>query len=212
MKTEIVFVLDRSGSMSGLEEDTIGGFNSMLKKQKSETGEANVTTILFDDKYQILHDHLNIKGIKPITKDEYYVGGSTALLDAMGRTINKIINIIKNTSENERADKVIFIVITDGMENSSHEYNGQMIRKMVQYEEKAYGWEFIFLGANIDAFATAQSFGFRKEHISNYCPDGAGTVLNYEVLSNAIGQVRCGKSISDDWNQKINEDYKKRGK
>ena len=150
--SELVFILDRSGSMSGLEKDTIGGFNSMLEKQKKEEGEAIITTVLFDNKYELLHDRINIKGISPITEKEYYVRGTTALLDAVGRTIEKIENAHKHTLEAERPSKVLFVITTDGMENSSTRYNYEKIKRMIEDKKKEFGWEFIFLGANIDAF------------------------------------------------------------
>ena len=149
--TELVFILDRSGSMSGLESDTIGGYNSLLEKQKKEDGECVISTVLFDDKYELLHDRINLKGIVPITEREYFVRGSTALLDAVGRTIDKIGNAQKHTAEEERAEKVMFVITTDGMENSSREYGYDKVRQMIERQKDKYGWEFIFLGANIDA-------------------------------------------------------------
>ncbi|MDA8226514.1 MAG: VWA domain-containing protein, partial [Desulfitobacterium hafniense] len=153
--TELVFILDKSGSMSGLESDTIGGFNAMVSKQQKEPGEAIVTTVLFDDNYELLHDRISIKGIRPITEKEYYVGGCTALLDAIGKTIQKISNVQKQTSEDQRADKVVLVITTDGMENASREYTADSIKKMIERQKEKYDWEFIFLGANIDAIATA---------------------------------------------------------
>src|SRR5690554_6459471 len=156
--TELVFILDRSGSMNGLEMDTIGGFNSLLEKQKDERGEALVTTVLFDDDYELLHDRINIKGIKPITEKEYFVRGTTALLDAVGRTIQKFGNAQKHTAEEERAEHVMLVITTDGMENASREYTYGRVRQMVEHQKSKYGWEFIFLGANIDAIDVAQHF------------------------------------------------------
>ena len=208
--TELVFILDRSGSMNGLEMDTIGGFNSLLEKQKDEKGEALVTTVLFDDTYELLHDRINIKGIKPITTREYYVRGTTALLDAVGRTIQKIVNAQKNTAVHEQAENVMFVIITDGMENASREYGYDRVRKMIHYQKAEYGWEFLFLGANIDAEETARQFGISRDRATNYNPDGEGTRLNYQVLSDAVSMKRTRKVIEDDWKYRIEKDYKER--
>jgi len=210
--TEIVFILDRSGSMSGLESDTIGGYNAMLKRQQEEDGEAIVTTVLFDDEYQLLHDRFNIKWIKPITEKEYYVGGSTALLDAMGKSIQKIINVQKNTSDDQKADKVLFVITTDGMENASREYSYGRIKKMVEHQKEKYGWEFIFLGANIDAVLTAERFGIEYDRSANYHADGEGTRLNFEAVSNVVSDLRASKSISKDWKENIDKDFERRQK
>ena len=209
--TELVFILDRSGSMAGLEADTIGGFNAMLKKQLDEQGEAVVTTVLFDDTYELLHDRINIKGIKPITDKEYYVGGSTALLDAIGKTIHKIGNVQKNTSEELKADKVMFVITTDGMENASREYSNKKIKQMVERQKEKYGWEFIFLGANIDAIATAERFGIGKDRAVNYNADEEGTMLNFKVISDTVSQFRVGCCIKEDWKESIEADHKRRG-
>ncbi|WP_461207918.1 vWA domain-containing protein, partial [Clostridium sp. DL1XJH146] len=197
--TEVVFILDKSGSMSGLERDTIGGYNAMIKKQKKEQGKAIVTTVLFDDNYELLHDRINIKGIQPITENEYFVGGCTSLLDAIGKTVNMIVNVQRNTSIDEKADSVIFIITTDGMENSSKEYSYEKIKKLIEWQKEKYGWEFIFLGANIDAIATAERFGISRDRASNYNADGEGTRLNYEAVSDVISEYRVSKSISQDW-------------
>lgn len=210
--TELVFILDRSGSMSGLEDDTIGGYNSMLKKQQEEQGEAIVTTVLFDDKYELLHDRINIKGVKPITDKDYYVRGCTALLDAIGKTISKIGNAQKHTSEEQRADKVMFVITTDGMENASSEYNYEKIRSMVKRQKEKYGWEFIFLGANIDAISTAEKFGISSDRAANYHADSDGTALNYQVVSNVVSEFRASKEIDASWKSKIDEDFVKRNK
>lgn len=210
-KTEMVFILDRSGSMSGLEEDTIGGYNSMLKKQQKEEGEAIVTTVLFDNEYEIIHDRTNINEINPITDKEYYVRGSTALLDAVGRTINKIVKATKNTKKEFQADKVMFVIITDGMENASSEYNHEKIKTMIESQKEKYNWEFIFLGANIDAISTAAKFGINKDRAANYYPDGEGTQLNYDVVSHLIREFRSEDKVSENWKEKIDEDYNVRG-
>ena len=210
-KTELIFILDRSGSMSGLEEDTIGGYNSMLKKQQSKKGEVIVTTVLFDHEYEIVHDRTNLKEIKALTKDEYFVRGSTALLDAVGMTINKIINSTKNTKDDYRPDKCMFVIITDGMENSSREYTYSKIKAMIEKQKKDYNWEFIFLGANIDALATAEQFGINEDRAANYKPDKEGTILNYEVVSDLIVELRSDNKISDNWKEKIDDDFSLRG-
>lgn len=210
-RTELVFILDRSGSMSGLESDTIGGYNVMLEKQKKEPGEATVTTVLFDDGYELLHDRMNIQDIAPMTDREYYVRGCTALLDAIGKTINKIANAQRHTIPQKRADKVLFVITTDGMENASRAYNDQEIRRMVKLEKEKYGWEFLFLGANIDAIGTAKRFGIGADRAVNYHPDAQGTALNYEVVNDAISHVRtCAAPMSASWKDRIEQDFKRR--
>ena len=210
--TELVFILDKSGSMSGLESDTIGGYNAMLKKQQQETGEAVVTTVLFDDNYELLHDRINIKGVRAITEKEYFVGGCTALLDAIGKTIHKIGNAQRHTGEEQRADKVMFVITTDGMENASREYSYEKIKEMVERQKEKYGWEFIFLGANIDAVATAAKFGIGAERAANYNADGEGTRLNYAIVSDTVSNFRASRPIKDNWKAKIDEDFVRRGK
>ena len=209
--TELVFILDRSGSMSGLESDTIGGYNALLEKQKKEPGEAVITTVLFDDKYELLHDRINIRGIVPITDREYYVRGITALLDAVGKTINKIGNAQKHTAEDERAEHVMFVITTDGMENASCEFSYAKVRKMIENQKSKYGWEFIFLGANIDAIATAERFGISEDRATNYNADSEGTSLNYAVISETVSCLRASRPIAEDWKDRIVEDVKKRG-
>src|SRR5450756_271761 len=199
--TELVFILDRSGSMAGLESDTIGGYNALLEKQKKEVGEAVVTTVLFDDKYELLHDRINIKGIAPITEKEYFVCGSTALLDAVGKTINKIGNAQKYTSEDLRADKVMFVITTDGMENASHEYTYDKIKHMIERQKEKYGWEFIFLGADIDAISTAAKFGI-----------DADRAANYDAVSCAVSEIRASRPIDANWKAKIDADFAHRSK
>jgi uncharacterized protein YegL len=210
--TELVFILDRSGSMSGLESDTIGGYNSLLEKQKKEPGECIITTVLFDDKYELLHDRINIKGILPITVKEYYVRGSTALLDAIGRTINKVGNAQKNTAEEERAEKVMVVITTDGMENASREYDYCKVRQMIERQKEKYGWEFIFLGANIDAVETAARFGISADRAANYHADSEGVRLNYRAVSDAVSSFRTSSApICAEWKKDIDSDYAKRG-
>lgn len=208
---ELVFILDRSGSMSGLEDDTIGGYNAMLEKQKKEPGEAIITTVLFDDRYELLHDRIYLRGIEPITDKEYFVRGSTALLDAVGRTINKIGNAQKHTVEEERAERVLFVITTDGMENASREFTYEKVKQMIEHQKCKYGWEFIFLGANIDAISTAERFGISKDRATNYNADSEGTLLNYEVISETVSCIRANREISKDWKERIDEDFKKRG-
>jgi uncharacterized protein YegL len=210
--TELVFILDKSGSMAGLEADTIGGYNTMLKKQQKAEGEAVVTTALFDHDYELLHDRINIRGIAPITEKDYEVGGSTALLDAIGFTIQKIVNVQKRTSEEERAEKVLFVITTDGMENASREFTTDKIKKMVQHQKDTYGWEFLFLGANIDAIATAARFGIGEDFAVEYHADHEGTQLNYEAVNEAVVNLRSGKKIDRSWKQGIERDYNRRSR
>ena len=209
--TELVFIIDRSGSMSGLESDTIGGYNAMLEKQKKEQGVAVITTVLFDDKYELLHDRINIRGVEPITEKDYFVRGSTALLDAVGKTINKIGRVQKHTADNERAEKVMFVITTDGMENASREFSREKIREMITHQKVKYGWEFIFLGANIDSAETAESFGIGRDMAADYNADSEGTRLNYEVISQTVSDIRARRSISKEWKERINEDRERRG-
>jgi len=208
--TELVFILDKSGSMSGLEGDTIGGFNSMLKKQKKEEGDAIVTTVLFSDQYELLHDRLSIRGVSPLSEDDYQVGGMTALLDAIGSTIQKIGNVQKRTNEGERADRVLFVITTDGMENASCEYKAEQIKKMINHQKEKYNWEFIFLGANIDALATAEKFGIDKDFAVNYHADERGTTLNYEAVSQAVTNYRRGHKLNKAWKREIEKDFQAR--
>ena len=210
-KTEMVFILDKSGSMSGLENDTIGGYNAMLKKQQKEEGQAIVTTVLFDNNYEIIHDRTSIEEIRPMTEKEYFVGGTTALLDAVGITINKIINATRNTKKEYRAEKIIFVIITDGMENASREYSYEKIKTMIEKQKERYKWEFVFLGANIDAIETAASFGIGEDRAANYKADSQGTELNYEVVSDLIVEMRVDKEVDSNWKRRIVEDYEERG-
>ena len=210
--TEIIFILDRSGSMSGLEADTIGGYNSMLEKQKKEESQAIISTVLFDDVQEVLHDRLSLDKVNKITREEYYVRGSTALLDAIGGAIHHIGNVHKYAREEDRPEKTIVIITTDGMENASRRYSYDKVKNMVERQKKSYGWEFLFLGANIDAIEVAGRFGISEERAVNYKCDKAGTKLNYEVLEEAISSYRAGNCIKADWKEKIDADYKKRGR
>ncbi len=209
--TELVFILDRSGSMCGLEEDTIGGFNGLIEKQKNQDGEVIITTVLFDDRYELLHDRMNLNSISNMTEKEYYVRGSTALLDAIGKTVHKISNVQKQTIESERAENVLFVITTDGRENASREYDIQKIRQLIKSQKTKFGWEFMFLGANIDALKTAENFGIDRDRAVNYKSDKRGTQLNYDVLGEAVSSLRSEKAIKDNWKERIEEDYKDRG-
>lgn len=208
--TEIVFILDRSGSMSGLEKDTIGGFNSMLQKQKNESGKAVVSTVLFDNVIDVIHDRLPIERIPLLTEKEYYVRGSTALLDAIGGAIHHIGVIHKYAREEDVPENTLFIITTDGMENASRKYNYEKVRSMIKRQKEKYGWEFLFLGANIDALAEARRFGIDESRAANYNCDKQGTSLNYEVLNDAISSVRRNSPLRDSWKKRIDEDYRNR--
>ena len=208
--TELVFILDRSGSMGGLEPDTIGGFNAMLTRQKEQEGEANVTTILFDHEVQLLHDRFPLHAVAPLTEKDYYVRGCTALLDAIGYGVEKMVNIQRHLPEDQRAEKVIFVITTDGLENASKRFTYEKIRRMIEREKEQYGWEFLFLGANIDAAAEAARFGIGADRAADYHCDSEGTALNYEVLGDAIRQVRSGARLSAAWKADIDADYHRR--
>lgn len=209
--TELVFILDKSGSMAGLEKDTIGGFNAMLDKQKAVDGECRITTVLFDNRYELLHDRIDIRAVGPMTEKEYQVGGSTALLDAIGRTIRKLVSVQRSTAEDYRAEKVMFVIITDGEENDSQEYTARRVRAMIE-EEKGCGWEFVFLGANIDAVETAGRFGIDADRAVDYVPDSAGTALNFRAMSETVACFRATGAIPAAPMQAIREDMKKRGR
>ena len=209
--TELVFILDKSGSMAGLEKDTIGGFNALIDKQRKLPGEVRVTTVLFNHEYELLHNRISLEGISPMTDSDYEVGGMTALLDAVGSTIQKISNAQKGTLEKHRAGRVMFVITTDGLENSSCEYTYRKIHEMIA-SKKANGWEFMFLGANIDAVATAKKFGVDEDFAVDYHADAEGTELNYQVLSEAVSSFRTGKKIDREWKKEIERDYEARGK
>ena len=214
--TEIVFILDRSGSMRGLEADTIGGYNSLIEKQKREEGEAIVSTVLFDDECEVLHDRKNLEQIQPLTNKEYYARGCTALLDAVGGAIHHIGNVHKYARDEDRPEKTLFIITTDGMENSSSKYSYAKVKRMVERQKEKYGWEFLFLGANIDAAAEAKRFGINADRAVKYHCDSEGTATNYRVLSKAVSNVRKCKDVSQmpmvlaEWDEEIREDYKRR--
>ncbi len=211
--TELVFILDRSGSMRGLEDDTIGGFNSMIEKQKGEPGEALVSTVLFDNESVVIHDRVDIQKITPMTRKEYYVRGCTALLDAVGGAIHHIGNVHKYAREEDRPEKTLFVITTDGMENASRHYSYERLKGMIQRQKERYGWEFLFLGANIDAAKEAARFGIGADRAANYHADSKGTGVIYETVSEAICHVRnCAAPLSANWKQKVDADYQKRGK
>lgn len=211
MLTELVFIIDRSGSMCGLESDTIGGFNSMIEKQKNEDGKAFVSTVLFDNVSEVIHDRVELQQIRKMTNRDYYVRGCTALLDAVGGAIKHIGNIHKYARKEDVPEKTMFVIITDGMENASHRYSKDQVKRMIERQKKKYGWEFIFLGANIDAVETAGNIGIAPEMAVNYNCDSRGTQLNYEVISDALCAVRAGNEMNSDWRRRIDEDFTVRG-
>ncbi len=212
--TELVFVLDRSGSMSGLEDDTIGGFNSMLEKQQALDDPCLVTTILFDHEYFTLHNRVDIHKIAPLTRKDYEPRGSTALLDALGKSIQDTLKTQKFALAHDRAEKVLFVVITDGYENSSRYFNAEEIKHLVEKQQFIYDWEFIFLGANIDAISTAADLGFHKRNVSDFVPDGAGVQTVFNSIGCAIKSCRispAGEKLSADWSANVRKDFAQRG-
>ncbi len=209
MKTELVFIFDRSGSMGHLVSDTIGGFNSTLEQQKMEEGEATVTTVLFDNQYELLHDRVDIKGVAPITEKEYYVRGMTALLDAVGTTVHKIDNAMKNVLPEHKAEKVIFVITTDGYENASKEYNYASVKELIGEKQKE-GWEFIFMGANIDSVKESAKFGINADRAVNFHADGQGVETSYRVMSRAMSSIRESGELCEDWRAESDEDFRSR--
>ena len=210
--TELVFILDRSGSMSGLERDTIGGFNSMIEKQKKEAGEAVVSTVLFDSDSVVIHDRLPLSKVPRMTEKEYFPRGCTALLDAVGGAIHHIGNVHKYARKEDVPEKTLFVITTDGCENASRRYDYDKVRRMIERQKEKYGWEFLFLGANIDAAGEARRFGISADRAVNYNCDKEGTALNYDVIGEAVCSVRACRPLSADWKKRIDEDVKKRGK
>ena len=208
--TEMVFILDKSGSMAGLETDTIGGFNSMIERQKKESGEALVSTVLFSNRSTVLHDRVDIKCVEPLTDRQYQVGGCTALIDAIGCAIHHIGNVHKYARPEDIPAHTIFVIMTDGMENASHLYSSDEVKAMVEKEKAKYGWEFLFLGANIDAVETAAHFGINEDRAVNFHNDAVGQALNYTEVSVAVSQVRANAPLGRDWKKKIEEDYRSR--
>ena len=209
---ELVFILDRSGSMQGLEGDTIGGFNAMIEQQKKEPGEALVSTVLFDDQTEVLHDRVKLGEVRPITEKEYDVGGCTALLDAVGGAIHHIGNIHKYARSEDVPEHTLFVITTDGMENASRRYSAQKVKEMIGRQKEKYDWEFLFLGANIDAVETAGHLGIAPDRAVNYHCDSEGTRLNYEVVGQAVATVRCSAPLDAHWKDAIEEDFRKRQK
>lgn len=208
--TELVFILDRSGSMAGLEGDTIGGFNAMIAKQKKADGEAYVSTVLFDNESVVIHDRVDIQKIPPMTEEQYSVRGCTALLDAIGKAIHHIGNVHKYAREEDRPEHTLFVITTDGMENASHRYTAEQVKQKIERQKQKYGWEFIFLGANINAVETASRIGIDKKRAVSYHSDHVGTQLNYEVISEAVCCMRECAEIPDGWADRIEEDFRRR--
>ena len=209
-KTELVFILDRSGSMAGLVNDTIGGFNSMIDSQKLTKGDCLVTTVLFDTRFTRLHDRVPLQDVKPLTREDYVPGGCTALLDAMGDTIRHVAHIHKYSRREDVPENVLFVITTDGLENASHRYSAAEIRKMVDHEQEKYGWQFLFLGANIDAFSAAESIGIRKEMTSNFMADSRGMASNFQSVDAAVAFARKGLSVDPSWRDSAMRDYEDR--
>ena len=208
--TEMVFILDRSGSMSGLEADTIGGFNGMIERQKKEDGEALVSTVLFSDESVVIHDRVDLRKIEPMTDRQYYVGGCTALIDAIGGAIHHIGNVHKYAREEDRPEHTIFVITTDGMENASRRYTSDQVKAMVRRQKEKYGWEFLFLGANIDAVETAAHFGISEDRAVTFRNDAKGQALNYAEVSEAVRTVRACMPLGRSWKRKIEEDFESR--
>ena len=209
--TEIVFILDRSGSMAGLVDDTIGGFNAMLEQQKREPGEACISTVLFDNLTEVIHDRADLKCVAPLTRKEYWVRGSTALLDAVGRAIHHIGNVHKYAREEDRPERTLFVITTDGMENASREYTYGRVREMIERQKERFGWEFLFLGANIDAAKEAARFGITEDHAANYNADAMGTSVMYEVVSEQVCNLRACRPMEADWKKKVEKHCRKKG-
>lgn len=210
--TEIVFILDRSGSMSGLEKDTIGGFNTTIDKQKQEEGEAYVSTVLFDTEMQVLHDRVPLANIAPLTEKEYYARGCTALLDAIGGAIHHIGNVHKYAREEDRPEKTIFVITTDGYENASHKYTSDRVKQMIERQKQKYDWEFIFLGANIDAIKTARNFGIDEERAANFVNDGEGIEVMYEAQCCLMSDIRNKRVNRREWKRNVDADFESRGR
>ena len=208
--TEMVFILDKSGSMAGLEQDTIGGFNGMIARQKKTEGEALVSTVLFSDDSTVIHDRVDLRGIEPLTDRQYFVGGCTALIDAIGGAIHPIANVHKYAREEDRPEHPIFVLPPDGMENASRRYTSDQVKAMVRRQKEQYGWEFLFLGANIDAVETAAHFGIGADRAVTFHNDAEGQALNYAEVSEAVRQVRMSAPLSADWKKNIEADYNRR--
>ena len=210
--TEMVFILDRSGSMAGLEADTVGGFNAMIKRQRAEEGEALVSTVLFDNESEVLYDRVPLNKIEPMTEAQYTVRGCTALIDALGGAIHHIGNVHKYAREEDVPEHTVFVITTDGMENASHRYTAQQVRDMVKRQKEKYGWEFLFLGANIDAVETAARYGIDRDRSANFRNDAQGQALVYDAISSAVTSVRACASVAPDWKARVEEDLARRGR
>lgn len=208
--TELVFILDRSGSMSGLEADTIGGFNSMIEKQKKESGRALVSTVLFDNERQVLHDRISIDSVKPMTDKDYYVRGCTALLDAVGFAVHHIGNVHKYARKEDVPSKTLFVIITDGLENASRYYSANKVKDMINRQKEKYGWEFMFIGANIDAVESAADIGICEECAANYQADSQGTHELYDNICAAVSNLRVGRPLGTEWRDNLNKDAKRK--
>lgn len=209
--TELVFILDRSGSMAGLEQDTIGGFNAMIEKQKKQAGKCYVSTILFDHVSEVLHDRIPLEQVRKMTEADYTVRGCTALLDAIGGAIRHIGNIHKYARKEDVPEKTIFIITTDGMENASKIFTSKEVKQRIEKQKKK-GWEFLFIGANIDAVETASNIGISREHAVNYHADRQGTAVVYQAVTEAVCNVRATKQLDENWAQEIEKDYNNRKK
>lgn len=210
--TELVFILDRSGSMSGLESDTIGGFNAMLEKQRKQDGTCYVSTILFDSVSEVLHDRVKLENVRPMTDGDYTVRGCTALLDAIGGAIHHIGNIHKYARPEDVPEHTVFVITTDGMENASRRYSSAEVRQMIEREKEQYGWEFLFLAANIDAVETAENIGISRDRAVDYLADSQGTAVVYETVSEVVSQVRSSAPLAANWSEKLRKDFKARRK
>lgn len=210
--TELVFILDKSGSMSGLEKDTIGGFNSMLKKQLKQEGECYVSTVLFDNTSEVLHDRVKLQDVPLMTESDYEVGGGTALIDALGDAIHHIANIHKYARKEDVPAHTMFIITTDGQENASHRYSSDKVKKLIEKQKESFGWEFLFIGANIDAVETAANYGIAPDRAVNYCADGVGTGVLFSSVSEVVRGLRKNEKIKADWSEKIEADYARRNK
>ena len=208
--TEVVFILDRSGSMAGLEKDTIGGFNAMLEKQRRGEGQALISTVLFSNESAVIHDRVDARDVPPLTEKDYFVCGCTALLDAVGGAIHHIGNVHKYAREEDRPERTLFVITTDGMENASRHYDLRRVRAMIERQKARYGWEFLFLGANIDAVDTAARLGIDADRAANFHCDAQGTQLNYEAVSDAVSAMRCAAPLSADWKERIDSDFQSR--
>lgn len=207
--TELVFILDRSGSMAGLEKDTIGGFNAMVERQKKEEGECIVSTVFFNSDSQVIHDRERVENVKSLTERDYYVGGCTALLDAIGGAIHHIGNVHKYIRDEDVPEKTMFVITTDGMENASRMYTIDKVRAMIERQKEKYGWEFLFVAANIDAVGTAASYGISEDRAVNYRADKKGTAVLYDAVGDAVCNFRSSAPMSSSWREKLERDNKR---